>query len=424
MLFGRRGTNKKRNRPRRVPKYIKGVDRYGHFYRYKLDQLSPTSKMVKFPLSPTNTAPKQFKTVPTNTAKKMTETTATASSSVISTTLSSSRSSQERWKEFLKAWWKENWAVLVLNFGSICTLVGFTRSDVLELRGLSVTGNICFISYQLVQTPVRWVPIGYSALFACVNLFKIGQIMNERVGTVVFKSQEEQDTYERHFQPHGVTPKQFQYISEKATIAKVSKGRPLMLQINQPIPKQVCLVVEGRTMAQNPLGRRLTAVSTAHQEEKKGGDSGAWIGDMAFLEWLHWIENTDKRKRQKRRLSRNVEALEPKQDNDNKDVEGEEYSNRNALYSIITKTDCTVLCWSYEDMAALYHKSPDLRAALTRSMTAALVGKVLNFAISRSNVGLDQYSFMWRQLFQSSPPTTPVAPQQEDGDVLKDEEAQ
>lgn len=431
-LFGRQrrggGIKRNKNRRRRVPKYVKGVDRYGHFYRYKLDSLPPPSKLLKLPIAPTNTVPKQFKPVPTNTVKKITETTATknaANSSVGgATTLSSSSRSVEQWKELVVAWWKENWAVLLLNFGSICSLLGFTRSDVLELRQFSVVGNICFVSYQLVQAPIRWAPIGWSTIFASVNLYKIAQIYHERTGHVIFQSEEEQQIYERHFQPHGITPKQFQFILERATILKAKKGDKLMLEQNQVIPKQVCLVVDGQTRAHNLLGRKLTAVSVKSHSDNNN-ESSAWIGEMAFLEWLHWKENLEHQKRINRNISKPEIIPIPQPDNNNdgkttttttpETTDEAEHCNRNALYTVTAKTDCTLLCWNYEDMAALYQKSPDLKAALTRSMTAAVVGKVINFAVSRSKVGPDQYSFFWRQLFQSSSKDVPMpqAPQEQ-----------
>lgn len=41
--------------------------------------------------------------------------------------------------------------------------------------------------------------------------------------------------------------------------------------------------------------------------------------------------------------------------------------------------------WSHADMEALMARSTDLRAAMTRAMTAAIVGKVINFTVSKSS---------------------------------------
>eukprot|EP00548_Thalassiothrix_antarctica_P018385 CAMPEP_0194195216 /NCGR_PEP_ID=MMETSP0154-20130528/76010_1 /TAXON_ID=1049557 /ORGANISM="Thalassiothrix antarctica, Strain L6-D1" /LENGTH=313 /DNA_ID=CAMNT_0038919719 /DNA_START=48 /DNA_END=986 /DNA_ORIENTATION=- len=284
-----RNTNKKR---RRIPRNVKGVYLYrGKYYRYMPEHRKKLTTITKLPLSPINTAPLKFK----NPASSLTEgitttsegignvvaaTTANNGNKITKTALSSS--------SWFHAWWNENWAVLVLNFGSICTLVGFTRSDVLELRVLSIVGNICFICYQMVQNPIRYVPIGWSTLFAAVNLFKTNEIILERNGKVTFTVQQEH-IYNDHFRHHGVTPKQFEAILQRSSIRRLPKHH-IILKQNTMIPKEVYLVVEGHTLAHNPLGRHLTAISSkpSNKQEKEGGDSGAWIGEMAFLKWWNW----------------------------------------------------------------------------------------------------------------------------------------
>jgi hypothetical protein len=51
----------------------------------------------------------------------------------------------------------------------------------------------------------------------------------------------------------------------------------------------------------------------------------------------------------------------------------------------VAEEDCTVLRWSHDDMQDLMARSTDMRAALTRAMTAAIVAKVINFTVSRSS---------------------------------------
>lgn len=43
------------------------------------------------------------------------------------------------------------------------------------------------------------------------------------------------------------------------------------------------------------------------------------------------------------------------------------------------------MAWTHEEMEELMKSSTDLRAALTRAMSSALVGKVVNLTISRGN---------------------------------------
>jgi hypothetical protein len=54
------------------------------------------------------------------------------------------------------------------------------------------------------------------------------------------------------------------------------------------------------------------------------------------------------------------------------------------MHTIVAQEDCIVLRWRHDVMENLMQRSPDLRAALTRAMTAAIVGKVINFTVSRS----------------------------------------
>ena len=295
-------------------------------------------------------------------------------------------------------WLANNWAVLLFNFGSICTLVGFTRSDVLELRMLSVTGSVCGVIYQGVQAKPMWPPIVWSMLFGGVNAWKIFEIVNERQGTVRL-SAEQEEIYVRHFLPHGITPKQFEAVLGKAQTMRFNKGQVVIKK--GEVQHYVYLVVQGSTKA-SLLGRHLTAVSvtpTAH-EEKKGGASGAWIGEMAFLENC-WVRDSGSRVVNERKTRKKVvvekevskagvdssssatQSTAPKKFIPPQDVPVEMKSKR-ALYTIVAKEDCTILRWSHADMQDLMARSTDMRAALTRAMAAAVVGKVINLTISSS----------------------------------------
>jgi hypothetical protein len=104
---------------------------------------------------------------------------------------SGTSSRHEFWQRLIM-WLKENFSTLILNFGSVASLIGFTRSDVLELRGLSVTGSLCAVVYHVTIQPFRITPILWSLTFAAVNSFKIFQIMQERKGSVNLTEQEEE----------------------------------------------------------------------------------------------------------------------------------------------------------------------------------------------------------------------------------------
>jgi hypothetical protein len=57
-----------------------------------------------------------------------------------------------------------------------------------------------------------------------------------------------------------------------------------------------------------------------------------------------------------------------------------------AIYTIVATEDCTVWRWSFDDMEKLMSNSVDMRGALTRAMTNAVVGKVVNMTFSRAKI--------------------------------------
>ena len=312
----------------------------------------------------------------------------------------SKKEAQERRQEFwerLWLWLKDNKATLILNFGSICTLVGFTRTDVLELRGLAVTGSVCAVVYHFLLTPVRYPPILWSCTFAGVNSFKIFQIMVERQGAVNL-SEEQEERYINFFMPHGVTPKQFELIDQKAKILHVKKGELLIKQHEEL--KHVDLVVSGSTRA-SILGRFLTAASTTptSRAERVGGASGAWIGEMALLERV-WLKEQGRSSSSSSSTSNNSSIKKAKSNGSNgeqqrkvtpssgtpttvkekKDRPPEttppppippptpapastRFKASHSMYTIVAQEDCTVLRWSHDDMQELMEKSTDMRAA-------------------------------------------------------------
>lgn len=337
-----------RPRWRRQPqRYVKGVSN-GNYFRIKIPPRKQTLPDVP-KLPPTNPMPKPLSTPPKPLK------------------LSPDLPIQfESYPIRILGWLKSNRAVLILNFGSFCTLAGFMRSDVLELRSLALTGNCMFILYVLHQNPILWPSIGWSGLFASVNAFKIVQILHERTAEV-HMTEDQQNLFVSHFMSHGITPKQYERIIHKAKRLKFKKGEVLVRSGDKL--EHVYLVAEGSTRALI-LGRFVTAASTnpdTKGDQKAGGDSGAWIGEMAFLDRLWELEQ-------------------------GKTPESAKKKAEIAIYTIVCDEDCTVLSWSHEDMAELMGTSTDLRSALTRAMTSALVGKVVNLTISRTQKGMPRWS--------------------------------
>ena len=101
--------------------------------------------------------------------------------------------------------------------------------------------------------------------------------------------------------------------------------------------------------------RGVPAATFARSRRPHPHDSGAWAGEIAFLN-SYW------EKEQGRAQT-------------TKDV---------AFYSIVVKEDSEVYSWSHGDMEKLMESSADMRSALTRAMSLAVVGKVVNLTVSRS----------------------------------------
>jgi hypothetical protein len=198
-----------------------------------------------------------------------------------------------------------------------------------------------------------------------VNGVKIFEILHER-HFGVHMNEEQEELFVEHFMPHGVTPKQYEKIENKAKKFCLKKGK-FLIRTGDKLDR-VYLVCEGSTHA-HIFGRRLSAQSTSKEtkgDKKVGGDSGAWVGEMTFLETFG----------SKLKKNDNMELKQGKN--------GNLSSNLGiSLYSVLADEDCTVMSWSHDELAELMKSSTDLRAALTRAMTSAIVGKVVNLTVSR-----------------------------------------
>jgi hypothetical protein len=250
----------------------------GRYYRRpyappRMGNAQVPPELLKLPLSGPLLAPRPFITPSSNNAVAHGGT--TADTSLLTSCNSSSSGGGGRtsanwsWLD----WWKLNVPLIIMNFGSLCTLIAFTRSDVLELRCCSVMGSTSFVAYSLLQPPpIRWGPTLWSMLFATVNFYKIVRILDERRGEVDLNPRE-YDIYLEHFMPHGVTPKQFEKVYRAGTTRVIKKGRVITRE--GEVIESVKLIVRGNTRA-STLGRHLTAMGSrgGNRDVKQGGDSG------------------------------------------------------------------------------------------------------------------------------------------------------
>lgn len=234
--------------------------------------------------------------------------------------------------------------------------------------------------------PRDWTPILWSLTFLAVNGQKIYQILVERRGSAVLTANE-QGMYSSYFQPHGITMKQFQYIMEKARTIRLQKGDILIRE--GAVMRDVFLVTAGQTRA-HFLGRRLTAVSyepQQQQQQQRGGggedrraSGAAWVGEMAFIE-RNWNKEENINSK-----TNNQHADGPSNGDGETSLvlPRKSVATERAMYTIVAlEDDTTVLAWSHADMEALLERSSDMRAGLTRAMTASIVGKVVGFAKSK-----------------------------------------
>lgn len=239
ILENSRRTPKLKRGKKRGPTYVKGIHK-GNFFRMRLP-----SKGRKLPNIPKLPPSQPFPRAPKAMAQQQTN----ASTGAIIDAAASGY-----YSDFLKRlskWFQDNWAVLILNVGSICTLVGFTRSDILELRTLSMTGSVASVVYVMGQPRILWPSVVWSSLFAAVNAVKIFGIYQERNSDVTM-TEDQENMYVEFFLPHGITPKQFERIEARAERYPLKAGEFLTKRYEKL--NHVFLVIEGKTKA-HILGR-------------------------------------------------------------------------------------------------------------------------------------------------------------------------
>jgi hypothetical protein len=492
--------------------YVKFVYK-GNFYRRpiiprkQLQQQEPP-KLLKIPAQALG-VPKAFKE-PVAAANK------TQQQHEMAALVANKSSQQQQQKWSWKSWFNLNTPLLILNFGSMATLLGFTRSDVLELRSLALTGNCTFVIYSLLSPPpIKWPAIMWSMLFASVNGFNITKILRERQGKVIL-TPHETEIYMEHFQPYGVTQFQFHKV--------ITRGHTKLIEPGTIIAKQgstinsVKLVVKGKTRA-HVGGRHLTAIgsSKGNRFRNVGGDSGAWIGEMAFLQCVWDRDHAKKessvvakvlpksktspaatnaaatslssaggaessattydatadqialqkkiseeqhpqrpeeqqpRRQQQQQAKSDITAATPnttattiKSGNAEEDanstttttttIDDTEDNTIRFISTIVAVEPVEIIEWSFDEMYSVLKISNDMQNALTRAMTAAIVGKVVNFMVSRQEnsknpnlgaVAMTSLTSMlenWRGAIVSRPPLRFVGDLEVEDDDDEDDE--
>lgn len=182
----------------------------------------------------------------------------------------------------------------------------------------------------------------------------------------------------------------------------ISTGKTLTIKKGGVLSRQgeqissVKLVVRGNTRA-NVKGRHVTAMGSVNgnRYSMKGGDSGAWVGEMAFLQSL-W-DKDHAPKSLKKRPSGQKPSGSDKDSEEGSALGSEGTIIRSGLppsdepfkycfiSTIVAVEDIELIEWSFEDMEKVMKSSRDIKDSITRAMTAAIVGKVVNFMVSRQS---------------------------------------
>lgn len=315
-----------------------------------------------------------------------------------------SKSKQEKAKvasHYIYEWIKDNFGVLMLNFGSICTLTAFTRSDILELRCLSMTGSISSMIYSVTKR--IYFPAMWSAVFALTNAYKVFFIFEERKGKAKTLTLDEEKVYESIFKCHGVTPRQFEKLIHIAKEINLKNG-DCLVEKGQTLTS-VYLVKSGSMDARTSLQRRVTAASTdASTQGQSGGNSGVWIGELAFLDAIAAKDT----QRSHPTIHASDSALNHSSQASDKSIqtlkkgEAEDVIQTNpirkAILSFIATEDTTVYEFDHEELSSLLSTSADLRSSITRCMTAAVVSKVVNMYMSK----VDADKPIWQKFLEEN----------------------
>lgn len=386
----------RQHHPVNEPKYLKGLHN-GIFYR------------IRVPPPPRVASGMQSSTLPTPPAEVIATEAFQGINVGQAAVAESARQHQQTGSENLfqrtLAWLKTNWSILMMNLGAVCVLAGYTRSDVVELRSFFFGSSLCNVIAQLGQRPIRIMPILWPSISGSVNLFFITRVLEERHSSVRLTQQQE-DVYIKYFLPHGMTPKQFVNTYDLAELKVYPKGSTIIHPGHEN--HHVYLIIHGKTI-RNLHGRKLLEISSAGDGMFPNATAGDWYGEMCFLE-EYGIKQQEQLQSHTATPpasnaslgSRNQGPIPDNNDSSTphsapsipasliasrhtfrpRDVPAPEPMLKTAVSALEAEDDVTVLRWTHADMEQLMARSTDLRAALTRAMTAAICGKVINLSVS------------------------------------------
>ena len=137
----------------------------------------------------------------------------------------------------------------MMNFGAITSLTGFMMTDVLKLRTLSIVGSLCGVVYNITRTPRQLNAVAWGGVFISVNVIQIIRLLMER--QEIKFTVDEANLYYRRFEPHGVTPIQFQKLMSKFGKWKKYKSGEVLVKDGKAL-ENVIILADGKATAIEP----------------------------------------------------------------------------------------------------------------------------------------------------------------------------
>jgi len=249
-------------------------------------------------------------------------------------------------------------------------------------------------------------------------------ILEERKGKTRAFTSDEEDVYEEHFLPYGVTPRQYEKLLNIVKIVKLKRGEVLIKKDDKF--DAVYLVTSGSTSGMTALSRRVTAASSCkgNKDRLSAGDAGAWIGEFAFLELLSSLQHGGSKNGTSGKTSdeneetngndvvkvlataaanvvlertnsspkstvnscdNNEQQQSPTPSQNSSPATHHKILHGKALLTYMATQDSIIYKWNFDELADLLNTSAELRLAITRAMTAAVVHKVVNLYVSKQD---------------------------------------
>lgn len=144
-----------------------------------------------------------------------------------------------------------------LHTANILLLVAYSVRDILWLRLFAVASAIIAIPYFVLQPAPLWVPIGWSALFASINLFQSWRVFLERRPVKLTPDEEAI----RRLGFEDLPPRKLLQLLSVGTWTTVPAGERMIERDKRP--ENVSLIVQGTVrIARN--GRALGELVAGH----------------------------------------------------------------------------------------------------------------------------------------------------------------